>query len=117
MFIKGRFTTMNEYIKAERSDKYWAASIKKRETNLARVQVLGKKIETPCKLKMTWYRKSKSGSNFDLDGVVGVAKKHVLDGLVKANVIPNDNYTHIKGFIDEYVESKDEGVKIERVEE
>jgi len=117
MFIKGRFTTLNKYIEAERTRNYHAAAnIKKRETGLVTLQARNHKIKTPCKLKMTWYRKSKSGTNFDLDNVA-FAKKFVLDGLVKANVIPNDNYTHIKGFIDEYVESKDEGVKIERVEE
>lgn len=113
MFIKGKFTSLNKYIQAERGNRHAAAKIKKTETNLVRLQTLGKKIETPCKLRFTWHIKN---LRTDPDNIA-FCKKVTLDGLVKAGVIPDDTFKHIKGFIDEFVVSKETGVKIERVEE
>jgi Holliday junction resolvase RusA-like endonuclease len=112
MFIKGKFTSLNDYIKAERSCKYISASIKKRETHQVKVQVLGKKITTPCKLRFTWHIKDK---RTDPDNIA-FAKKYVLDGLVQAKVIPDDTFNHVKGFEDDFVVSKETGVKIERID-
>jgi len=111
MFIKGKFTSLNEYIRAERTNMYISAKIKKRETEMVRVQVLNKKIETPAIIKMTWHIKNK---RIDPDNIA-FAKKFVLDGLVKANVIPDDTFKHIVGFVDYFVLSDKEGVEIEVV--
>jgi Holliday junction resolvase RusA-like endonuclease len=112
MFIKGKFTSLNNYISAERTNRYKAAALKKAQTQLVYYQVRGLKIETPCKIKMTWHIKDK---RTDPDNIA-FAKKYILDGLVQANVIPDDTFAHIKGFVDEFVVSKEVGVKIERIE-
>lgn len=113
MFIEGKFTSLNNYIAAERTNRYKAAALKKAQTQLVYYQVRHKKIETPCKLLFTWHIKDK---RTDPDNIA-FAKKYILDGLVQANVIPDDTFAHIKGFVDEFVISKKVGVKIERIEE
>lgn len=109
IIIKGCFTTLNEYINHERANKFKAAKIKKEETNLVFLQVQNKKIQTPCILKFTWHVKNKRK---DPDNIA-FSKKFILDGLVKAGVIPDDTHKHIEGFIDVFVISDDERVEVE----
>ena len=106
------FTTLNEYIKAERGNKFAAANIKKKETEVARVHFLSKICKTPCKLKFIWHVKNKRK---DLDNIT-FAKKFILDGMVKANAIENDNLNHIVGFIDEVIFDGNDYVEIERMD-
>ena len=108
------FTFLNEYIKAERSNKYISAKIKRDTTNYIMYKLLNKqKIKTPCKLKFTWLIPNKRR---DLDNIA-FAKKFILDGFTKAKIIPSDNLNHIIGFIDEFEISDKVGVRIERLEE
>ena len=114
MFIKGEFTTLNPYNKANRGNKYGGAQVMKDNKAVAYYQMLNQpKIETPCKIKFTWHVKN---AKTDPDNV-GFCKKYILDAMVQANVIPDDTFKHIKGFIDEFVISNQTGVKVERVEE
>ena len=118
MFIKGKFTTLNEYTNSNRNNKFGGASIMKNNKAVAYYQMLNKpKIKTPCKLRFTWYmKKAKNGKYHDPDNTA-FCKKYILDAMVKAKIIPDDTFKHIKGFIDEFVLSDENGVKIERVEE
>lgn len=111
--IHHRFTTLNDYIKAERTNRYCGAKIKKSETNVARLSVLNKQpISVPCRLKFTWYVKDK---RTDPDNIA-FAKKFILDGFVDANILPKDSMKYITGFIDEFEISKQEKVVIEVIE-
>ncbi|NGM27500.1 hypothetical protein GUJ68_16065, partial [Lactobacillus plantarum] len=61
--IKGELPSLNEYIKAERSNRYAAAKLKKRYTALCSVYARashnsGVEFNWPCKLKFTWYTKN-----------------------------------------------------------
>ena len=75
-----------------------------------------KPIKTPCKLRFTWYMKDRKK---DVDNIA-YAKKFILDAMVNANIIPNDTFRYIKGFIDDFkvIDNvhKEIGVMIERVE-
>ena len=66
-------------------------------------------IKTPCKLKFTWLVPNKRR---DLDNLA-FASKFVLDGMVKANVIPSDNLVHIVELTHCYEISDKVGVRIE----
>ena len=113
MFIKGQFTTLNDYNKANRSNKFGGASIMKQNKAIAYYQMLRKpKLKTPCKIRFTWYVKNQKT---DPDNTA-FCKKYILDAMVQAQVIPDDTLKHIKGFIDDFVVSNETGVKIERVE-
>lgn len=114
MTIYYNFTFLNEYINAERRNRYIAAKIKKDTTNAIYYMLLNKpKIQTPARLKFTWLIPHKRR---DLDNI-SFAKKFILDSMVKAKIIPNDNLTHLIGFIDEFEISDQIGVRIEEVVE
>jgi Holliday junction resolvase RusA-like endonuclease len=108
MFIEGQFTSLNAYIRSERGNKYKANQLKQQNTSLVKYQVLGKKIETPCKLRFIWHVANR---RTDPDNVA-FAKKFVIDGLVQANVIPEDSMKYIIGFEDEFIVSKKVGVEV-----
>ena len=103
------FTYLNEYINMERSNRYKAAKIKRETTYALSLMLRGKTIETPTRLKFTWLVTSKRR---DLDNIA-FAKKYILDSMVKAKIIPNDNLTHLTGFTDEFEISDRVGVRIE----
>lgn len=73
------------------------------------------KIEKPVKIHITWVEVKK---NRDPDNIA-FAKKFILDALVKAGKLPNDNHRWIKGFSDNFDFSKESEIilKIEEVEE
>ena len=108
--IKGSFISLNEYINAERSNKYKAAKIKKEETERAYWHFFNKpKIEKyPVKIEFTWFVR---GKRKDPDNI-SFAKKFILDGMVKAGYIENDNLSKITGFTDSFSLSDEELVVI-----
>jgi len=112
MFIEGKFIKLNEYTKGNRSNKYGGAKMKKQMGNLIYWQIVNKpKFETPCKIKFVWHiKKSKNGQYHDPDNI-SFSKKYILDSMQDANIIPDDTFKHIKGFIDEFVISDKEGVE------
>ena len=108
IYIDYAFTHLNEYISKERANKYIASKIKKEETYIAYLAFRGKKFNTPCKIRFIWHVKNKRR---DLDNIA-FSKKFILDSMVKAKAIPNDNLTHIIAFEDTYVLDTKEGVEI-----
>jgi len=66
------------------------------------------KLDVPCRLKFTWRVKNK---RVDLDNCA-FAKKYVLDGFVKAGLIPDDSMKYITEFTDTFVVDKNVGVDI-----
>ena len=113
--IKHRFVSLNAYLNAERSNKYIAAKIKKDETQVAYLSLLGKpKIdcEFPVRLRIIWHVKD---NRIDADNKVW-AKKFLMDGFVKAKIIPDDSMKYVNGFEDIIVIDKNEYVEIEVLE-
>lgn len=108
LLIEGELTALNEYINAERRNRHIAAKIKKDETEYCQdaAEKSGLKLQEtdfPCALIITWYVKNKRK---DADNIA-FAKKFILDGLVEANVLPNDNRKYIQGFVDVVKEDKE----------
>lgn len=81
----------NDYINAERSNKFKAAGIKKKELKIVERYVLGKKYSGTYPAKITFIKYFKNKRQ-DLDNT---RVKGILDGLVKCGVIENDNLTKI----------------------
>lgn len=100
IFLEGEFTTLNDYIDAERSHRHNAARIKKHETVRVQLEANGTLPinEYPVCIVFTWYRKN---TRTDPDNVA-FAKKFILDGLQKANVLAGDGCKHICGFEDKF---------------
>lgn len=107
--IKGNLAKLNEHDAANRANKFGGAALKSRMTTLVSKQVTTvEPITSPCKIGFTWLYSSRH----DFDNI-RFAAKYVLDGLVKAGVLPNDNQNWVKGFLyDKFtkVEKGNEGV-------
>lgn len=108
LLIEGELTALNEFINAERRNRFIAAKIKKGETGYCQdvVEKSDLKLQEtdfPCALIITWYVKNKRK---DADNIA-FAKKFVLDGLVEAGVLPNDNRKYVQGFADIVKEDKE----------
>lgn len=94
--ITEKLDTLNEYIEAERSNKYAAAQMKKKNTKICQIaamQIKGK-ID-PLKqydVEITW---CVTNNRQDPDNVYS-GVKYILDGLVKAKVIKNDGRKNIR---------------------
>lgn len=108
--ISGRFPSLNEYIGLCRRNRYRANAMKKRETTRAASAARGLDPFTrPVVVSFLWVEPNRRR---DLDNVA-FAKKFVLDGLVWAGVIENDNATHVVGLRDDFAyDSKDPRVEV-----
>lgn len=112
ILIKEKFPSLNQYTNANRGNAYGGAKIKKKYTQLVMAESLlqaKKKFEGRVHLTFTWYEKNKRR---DPDNVA-FNKKFVLDGLVKAGVIPNDTWNYVDGFEDHFEQADFYGVKVE----
>lgn len=102
--IPGEFTDLNTYIRAERTPRVGhllASKIKHEETD--RLAYTQGKVHRLTTVHFTWICKNKKK---DPDNIA-FAKKFILDGLVKAGVLENDGWKHIKGFTDMFKVDKD----------
>lgn len=86
-----KFINLNEMINLSRGNKYFANTHKKKEMEYVKWTTLKvpKITEYPIKVEVIWHVKSK---NFDLDNRI---IKNILDGLVNAKILKNDNYNCI----------------------
>ena len=96
--IDYKFTSLNDYIDAERTNKYIASNIKKEETEVAKLHFLGKKIRKRVHITFVWHLPNKRK---DPDNVA-FGKKFILDGMVKAGCLENDNLKWIASLKDEF---------------
>ena len=90
--IKGEFISLNEYINAERTNKYIAASIKKREMGEILVQLPNGRYTEKIFLSFQAFVKDRRK---DPDNIYVMFVKHFLDSLVKKGIIENDGQKHI----------------------
>ena len=104
--------SLNEYINADRSNKYAGAKIKKNATELCTWSFLGKSWHGKIHLHFKWYVKNRKK---DPDNIAH-AKKYILDGMVQAGSIANDGWSQIAGFQDSFFVDKNERVEIEITE-
>lgn len=99
--IPGELIDLNNYINAERTNKFRAAMIKKAETHRVMREIQAakvKKITEPItEMICVWYTKNEKK---DADNVT-FAIKFILDGMVAAKILPDDSrkwiscFTHI----------------------
>jgi len=114
LFIPGEFTTLNDYIDAERTNKYMAAQIKQVETQRVSVEAVNcpPVVVYPVKLRLTWYRKNRRS---DPDNVA-FATKFILDGLTEAGVLEGDGWKYISSIAHEFcLDTKSPGVEVTTV--
>ncbi len=112
--IKGDLPDLNNYTKANRGNKYAGNKLKQDATNIvclyAKSQLRGKYER--MSLSITYYCKNKRK---DKDNIA-FAKKFILDGLIKAGVIPDDGWGQIEGWTESFeVDKDDPRIRVELV--
>jgi|TARA_R110000764_G_scaffold17543_1_gene48191 hypothetical protein len=98
---------MNASIK--RMKGHWSgyANEKRRWTERIWAEAKAQKIEpmaTPIRVVFNWRMPN---MRRDPDGLRGFMVKYILDGLVKAKIIPDDNAKFIVGFEDNFILDRD----------
>lgn len=115
--IKGQLADLNKHDEVNRSNKFAGAKLKKDMTNLVAWQLKGKlKITKPCMISFHWFY----STAHDFDNL-RFACKYILDGMVKAGVLKNDNQKWVLGFNGDYFIKVPKGeekvvVEVEEVE-
>ena len=101
--IPGRLDNLNDYISAERSNRYKGAQMKSKNEeiviNSIRRCMRGVKIDKPVFMEYRWYERNK---RLDLDNISSFGRKVIQDSLVYAHVLQNDGWKEIRGFSDAF---------------
>ncbi len=111
--IDKRLMGLNEYTKYNRTNKYAGAGAKKKEQQYIvwciKEQLGNLKIEMPVVGNFTWIEENKRR---DLDNIC-FAKKFILDALVQAGVLKDDNRRIVTNFRDNFEYAKESKVVVE----
>lgn len=109
IIIDYKFENLNTYINKCRTNVYVANKIKQQETELSALAFtrIPKIDKYPIRITFYWHIKSKIA---DLDGRLS---KNIIDGLVRAGKIPDDNVKYIQEIKHIYIEDKKDYVEIE----
>lgn len=105
---------LNEYIEAERKNRYQGAELKRdwqRRVEMVLRRQIRKPINEPVTMRYTWVEKDRRR---DHDNVSSFGRKIIQDALVGINVLKNDGWNNISGFSDSFmVDKKRPRVEIE----
>ena len=117
--IFGRLPGMNEYINAERLNRYRAANLKAESEQLvaiyAKRDLREWKAHGPVYMRYTWYEPN---SRRDKDNISAYGRKVIQDALVKGGFLAGDGWKHITGFSDEFrVDRARPRIEVEIIEE
>lgn len=108
--IDMKLPSLNEYINVCRTNRYKAAKYKADiEQQIAGFLIKMPIYEHPIKIHFHWIEGNKKR---DLDNVC-FAKKFILDAMVKAGKLENDNRKHVMAFTDTFYYGKETKVIIE----
>lgn len=107
LVIQGRLCSLNEYIKAERSNRYKGAKIKQDNERIItasiKQQLCGVRINNPVYMDYLWVVPDK---RTDRDNIV-FARKFIQDALVSAAALKGDGWKHVVGFSDRFEVDKE----------
>lgn len=97
------YPSLNEYIQAERSNRYKGAKLKKDYTEATQLMVARYKgsIKNKADIYFEWH----TSRRVDPDNL-DFARKFILDGLVRAGVLIDDNQRYIGRLSSEVVKDK-----------
>lgn len=103
LVVPGKLHNLNDYISAERSNRYAGAHMKKTDQNIifqqAKKQLRGIQLKKPVFMEYVWYEENRLR---DKDNISSYGRKVIQDGLVKARVLHGDGWSHIEGFSDRF---------------
>ena len=103
LVVYGRLPGLNEYIDAERLNRYRAANLKAESEQLvliyAKRDLRGWAASGPVYMRYIWIEPN---TRRDKDNISGYGRKVIQDALVKGGFLAGDGWKHIIGFSDEF---------------
>jgi Holliday junction resolvase RusA-like endonuclease len=105
LILSGKWPSLNEYIQAERSHRMKAAEMKRHYTDCVFYSAFNAKMQRvtkPVRVHFIWYSINR---RMDTDNIRWC--KPILDGLVKAGVLPNDSQSWVRELSDTFLVDKD----------
>lgn len=107
LVIPGRLPGLNEYIDAERNNRFRAAKLKSEAERLVmcaiRKTLRGWRAKGPVSMRYTWYELNRRR---DKDNISGYGRKVIQDALVKGGYLQNDGWAQIEAFSDAFAVDK-----------
>ena len=108
--INMKLPSLNDYIKACRSNKFVGAKFKKQvESDISWFLINMPKFDKPIKIHFIWVESNKKR---DLDNIA-FAKKFILDTMVKMGKLKDDNRNYVYAFTDTFEYGKETKVILE----
>lgn len=111
--VRGTMPGLNEYIRAERANRYAASKMKRAQTERVALAAAAQGMPgftCPVEVTITWVEPNRRR---DVDNVA-FAKKFVLDGMVRAGVIPDDSPRYVSAISDRFAyDRSDPRVEVE----
>lgn len=109
--IEQELTDLNNYIKADKNNRYGGGKVKKKQTEIVakvfrEAMKNGMEInpdDFPLDFDFKWFMKDKRK---DKDNIV-FAKKFIFDGMIESGIIKNDGWKEIGSFRDTVIVDKD----------
>jgi Holliday junction resolvase RusA-like endonuclease len=97
--IQAKLPSCNNYINANRNNRYLGASMKRKTEELIYYYIKDLPVfDKPIKINFIWVEENKRR---DLDNIC-FAKKFILDALVKAGKLKDDNRNNVYAFTDTF---------------
>lgn len=116
--IESRLPGLNDYIAADRGNKYGGAKLKKtsqREVEYYIQAARLRRVRTPIWISYKFYEPNRRR---DKDNIAGFAHKIVQDALVAQRVIDDDGWSEISGWTDDFaVDKKRPRVEVTLIEQ
>jgi len=113
LIIRRTLPNLNDYITAERSNKYAGAKMKKEWEAVVMHEaraLRGVQFEKPVYMLYRWFEPSRRR---DKDNISSFGRKVIQDALVRCGVLQNDGWANIDGFADEfYVDKKNPRIEV-----
>lgn len=103
LIIPGRLPGLNEYIAAERTNRFMAAKMKREAQNTIFRCIAsclrGVHIRKPVSIKYKWVEPNRRR---DKSNISAYGRKVIEDALVETKVLRDDNWSCIRGFEDSF---------------
>lgn len=117
--IKGRLPGLNEYTKACRTNPHAGNQMKRDAQDLVMWHILqqirGRRFEKPVFILFTFYEQDRRR---DRDNVASFARKVIQDALVKCDVLQDDGWDYVTGYLDRFeVDKKNPRIVVEFIEQ
>lgn len=102
--INGSLPSMNEIVAASKKHHMSYANMKKDYTALVQISAANLPKIKKADFEITWYCKNKRK---DPDNIAGGGTKILMDGLIKAGVMPNDGWNEVNSITHKFEVSKE----------